>query len=122
MAETLAAAERDDPVPGLTEPYPVDGDLLVEAPERTGSTGEDGPKGERRPSEADGGVPAATAERSPRTEQESTDAVLDRHADHWYEPDSKTYAYAVRTPDGDRAYRKTAAGAASVLRRYYGDD
>jgi polyphosphate kinase len=45
--------------------------------------------------------------------------LLVTHRDKWYEPDSATYAYAVRTPDGERRYRKTARGAAKVLRRHY---
>jgi polyphosphate kinase len=45
--------------------------------------------------------------------------VLDSFSDVWYVPDSAHYDFAVRTPDGDRVYRKTAAGAATVLKRLY---
>ncbi|WP_372479334.1 polyphosphate kinase 1 [Halomicrobium sp. HM KBTZ05] len=112
MEQTRAAASQDEPVAGLIEPYPIDGDLLVEAgPPRSTDTSEvDGDDTEvtndpeaQLPSETDGG--------SPR--------ILDRHEDRWYEPDSRTYEYAVRTPDGQRVYRKTADGAASALRQYY---
>jgi polyphosphate kinase len=43
------------------------------------------------------------------------------YADHWYVPDSDRYRFAVRSPDGDRKYRKTAEAAANLLSEYYGD-
>mgnify|MGYP000648553999 CR=1 FL=1 len=100
MDETLAATRRDEPVPGLTEPYPVDGDLLVERPD---TPADDARQPTTGVSEADGGEPG----------------LLGRFDDHWYEPDSHRYAYAIRTPDGDRVYRKTADGAESALENYY---
>ncbi|WP_410764483.1 polyphosphate kinase 1 [Haloferax sp. DFSO60] len=45
--------------------------------------------------------------------------VLDSFTEVWYVPDSAHYDYAIRTPDGDRVYRKTAEGAASVVKRLY---
>ncbi|MFB6074506.1 MAG: hypothetical protein ABEJ89_05795 [Haloarculaceae archaeon] len=42
-----------------------------------------------------------------------------RRADRWSVLNSDHYEYAVRTPDGDRRYRKTADGAASLLERLY---
>ena len=105
MEQTFAAAQRDDPVPGLTEPYPIDGDLLMEQADAPTAEPSEAPSQEQTTgsSEADGGDPGA----------------LERFGEHWYEPDSHTYAYAVRTPDGDRVYRKTADGAAAVLQKYY---
>ena len=40
--------------------------------------------------------------------------------ERWYRPDSETYAFAVRTPDGDRVYRKTADAAAALVEEYWG--
>jgi polyphosphate kinase len=48
--------------------------------------------------------------------------VMDAHADRWYVPDSQRYSYAVRTPDGDRSYRKTADAAAALVERYWAGD
>jgi polyphosphate kinase len=89
----------------LTEPYPIDGDLLMEQADAPTAEPSEAPSQEQTTgsSEADGGDPGA----------------LERFGEHWYEPDSHTYAYAVRTPDGDRVYRKTADGAAAVLQKYY---
>ncbi|CCQ37859.1 polyphosphate kinase [Natronomonas moolapensis 8.8.11] len=47
---------------------------------------------------------------------------LARHRDRWYRPDSGTYRFAVRTPDGDRRYLKTRSGAEAALRRLYDVD
>ena len=49
-------------------------------------------------------------------------ALMEQYSDRWYEPDSDTYEYAVRTPDGNRAYRKTEEGALAVLEQYYETD
>ncbi|WP_049907637.1 polyphosphate kinase 1 [Haloferax elongans] len=49
-------------------------------------------------------------------------AILDRFPEKWYVPKSNHYEYAVRTPEGDRDYRKTAAAAAKLLTKYYGSD
>lgn len=46
-------------------------------------------------------------------------SLMQRYSDKWYRPDSDTYEYTVRTPDGNRAYRKTVDGAVGVIRRYY---
>ena len=58
------------------------------------------------------------------TALEATDLpeLLRAHRSKWYEPDSATYSYAVRTPNGDRIYRKTARGAAKVIGRHYAGD
>ena len=45
--------------------------------------------------------------------------VLDAHSEHWYVPDSDQYAYAVRTPEGDRRYLKTQEGAIQLLEQLY---
>ncbi|MDS0292644.1 polyphosphate kinase 1 [Halogeometricum luteum] len=46
--------------------------------------------------------------------------AMREHGDRWYVPDSDHYAYAVRTPDGDRRYRKTREATEELLARYYG--
>ncbi|AFK19446.1 polyphosphate kinase 1 [Haloferax mediterranei ATCC 33500] len=48
--------------------------------------------------------------------------VLDEFPEKWYVPNSGHYEYAVRTPDGDRDYRKTAAAAAKLIEKYYDSD
>ena len=55
----------------------------------------------------------------PADEDRNLPAALREHRDVWYRPDSQQYAFAVRTPDGERAYRETTAGAAKVIERYY---
>ena len=49
-------------------------------------------------------------------------SVFDAHPDQWYRPDSETYAWAVRTAEGDRRYFMTRQGAQERLRAEYGDD
>ena len=44
---------------------------------------------------------------------------LDRFDRYWYRPDSDTYEYAVRTPEGGRRYLKTKSGAIAALERLY---
>ncbi|MFB6250790.1 MAG: polyphosphate kinase 1 [Halobellus sp.] len=46
-------------------------------------------------------------------------SVFDRHSEHWYQPDSDTYDWAVRTIEGDRRYFKTRDGARRRLRSEY---
>lgn len=56
----------------------------------------------------------------PNPESEETlPPIMQEYSDRWYEPDSDTYEFTVRTPDGNRAYRKTVEGAVAVLERYY---
>lgn len=45
--------------------------------------------------------------------------LLEEYPDKWYRPDSDTYDYAVRTPDGDRKYRSSRKGAARLVDRFY---
>ncbi|MFC7138201.1 hypothetical protein ACFQRB_20455 [Halobaculum litoreum] len=47
--------------------------------------------------------------------------VFETHADRWYEPDSRTYAWAVRTADGGRRYFKTEEAAERLRREYESD-
>jgi polyphosphate kinase len=94
MREALKATRNDDVTTGIPSDYPVEGDLLVDGETRRSPA--------VAPSAADGGRGA-----------------LDRHADRWYRPDSDTYAYAVRTPEGDRRYYESEAGAVDALERFY---
>jgi polyphosphate kinase len=89
---------RDDAVVGMPGPYPVDGELLVGDPA------------------IDSGVDRASAS----GDEGGLPPTLLAHPDRWYVPDSDHYDFAIETPDGGRQYRKTAAGAASVLDRCYG--
>jgi len=62
---------------------------------------------------------------SPATESDTSPAatgdesVFDAHADRWYRPDSETYAWAVRTTDGERRYFMTRDGARKRLQAEY---
>ena len=47
------------------------------------------------------------------------ESVFDAHADRWYRPDSETYAWAVRTTDGERRYFTTREGARERLLSEY---
>ncbi|MFC7020257.1 MULTISPECIES: polyphosphate kinase 1 [Haloarcula] len=107
MREAMKADRNEDVVTGVPSDYPVDGDLLV-APVDDGDAGGAGT--------ADGTGTDEPAANGGRT----AEAPLERFAEHWYVPDSDTYDYAVRTPDGDRRYLKTSDGAAAALKRYYG--
>ena len=63
------------------------------------------------------------AESGPRdgeTDGQRSVGALDRFDEYWYRPESDTYEYAVRTPDGGRRYLKTESGAAAALERFYG--
>lgn len=101
-AEPAADAERtaDDPPAGAPEP----------------SAGAEGRN--EHSTEGDGTVAASTAGRDGTGED--LPAALVAHPDRWYRPDSETYAFAIRTPDGGRRYRKTAAAAATLVELYYG--
>jgi len=107
MREARVAADREDVTRGMgcvTE-LPDSG-LLVE------STADPSTDGERKTQLTDGETPDTDG-------SADLPQVLLAHRDKWYTPDSAMYAYAVRTPDGDRVYRKTARGAAKVISRHY---
>ncbi|MEA5386358.1 polyphosphate kinase 1 [Haloarculaceae archaeon H-GB11] len=120
MAETRRAAQDDDCHRGTAMEFPLETDLLVDAVDTTDSTlddtevtaldadeeetvPEDDEETYLSDSRADGGLPDP----------------LVAHEDKWYEPNSKQYEFAVYLPEGGRAYRKTADGAASAIERYY---
>jgi polyphosphate kinase len=140
MACTREANRRDDVHTGiLPEHEHVDGDLLVEpvddvspdAPTVTGSApdgdgdgdsegdtegnGSAGPVSEPDTLVANGGTSVA----SPDGSSGDLPTVLAANRDRWYVPDSDRYTFAVRTPDGDRRYFRTAAGAANAVERFY---
>ena len=106
----LETSRDDDIEVGLPADYPVDSDIVVgvgdtpSAGDRSASTD--------APTRADESVPTGAADGG-----ESD--PLTRYADRWYRPDSRTYDYAVRTPDGGRRYLKTRDGAVRALERYY---
>ena len=98
MEETRKAVRCEQHDIGLAAEFPVESNIVIgadgnaDAPERT----------------SDGGA--------------FTDGPLAHHQERWYRPDSETYRFAVRTPDGDRQYLKTRSGAESALQRLYGAD
>jgi MoxR-like ATPase len=56
---------------------------------------------------------------SPVTE---ADGPLSQYDEHWYRPESETYEFAVRTPEGDQRYYKTREGTETALVRLYAED
>jgi polyphosphate kinase len=105
MDEARAALADDEVTTGIACEFDLpDTGILVEPAGET--AGEPAP-----PERTDGEGVAESGEELPE--------VLAAHRDRWYVPDSATYAYAVRTPDGGREYRKTARGAAKLVERYW---
>jgi polyphosphate kinase len=148
MDRTREAVERDGWPTGIVPEHPAVGrELLVEsveepAPPPTPSNGDPDPdpgerdgdggtvpaRGDGEPTTAtdgEGALVRAVDERDERGEQhDSTDcdlpAAFGTHPDRWYVPDSDRYEFAVRTPDGDRRYYESVAGAADALEELYG--
>ncbi|WP_277542088.1 polyphosphate kinase 1 [Haloarcula laminariae] len=117
MRETLKARRQEDVTVGLPADYPVDSDILV------GGDVSDEQAGSSTAADAPATDDGASASENAPDEVEATDGgatdTLERHANRWYRPDSRTYDYAVRTPDGGRRYLKTRDGAVQALERYY---
>jgi polyphosphate kinase len=120
MACTRAAHETGD-ARGIVPEHPaVETDLLLDGtstPTRT-----DGASASE--SETGDGPHGVGGDAEERTDESPDDlpAVLDAHPERWYVPDSQRYSFAVRTPDGDRAYRQTADAAAALVERYWADE
>jgi polyphosphate kinase len=118
MAATQAAVESNSSLGVTVDESVVDDTLLIEPADdvdasETTVEGEavdgepvDGERGDPTTPEADGGS--------------QPPSVFRQYEAHWYRPDSETYDWAVRTPDGDRRYFKTRDGAAARLQRDYG--
>jgi polyphosphate kinase len=101
------------------EDSPLDRPLLTDSGEAPApAVAADGPMPVDA-SSADGSVVGRSSIRSPDGDGRHPSA-LDAFEEHWYVPDSDRYAYAVRTPSGDRRYYETADGAARTLRAFYG--
>ncbi len=114
MREAAVASERDGVNRGMVR--------LTDVPD-TGlqsDTGSDTPVEETTPT---ANTETDSTEDATKTDGETDDLpeLLTAHPEKWYEPDSGTYTYAIRTPDGDRVYRKTPQGAATVIARHYGE-
>jgi len=102
MEETLKASSDDKTTTGLSADFQVDTAELRGETQQRDSTEQ---LSERSSPTTDGG--------------ESHQSVFEKHSTRWYVPDSQTYNYTVRTPDGGRRYLKTEAGAADLLSRLY---
>jgi polyphosphate kinase len=119
MERTLAAREGETERGLETDDRPAVGGLAVEP--RTRVDGESG-EGDGTGDGGDGGGNAEEAGAAPG-DVDGDDPEPDpfeRHAERWYVPDSERYAYTVRTPEGDRRYFESRAGAESLLVRLYG--
>ena len=135
MERARLAADGRDPDPELGDDAALDADLLVTAGDGSGETAPTTGVDRADGGDDTGGTlstdgQTATARRSNGREtapDTPDDAVpdgrsedpLERHDRRWYRPESDTYNYAVRTPDGDRRYLETRSGTASLLRRLY---
>jgi polyphosphate kinase len=123
MACTRAAHETGDDRGIVPEHPAIETTLLLEgsAPDPS-----DDHTPAEPPTEIDAGSDLAVASES-ETDPSETDpddtlpAILEAHPNRWYVPDSQRYAFAVRTPTGDRAYRETADAAAALVERYWAD-
>jgi polyphosphate kinase len=115
MSEAEAAASSDQVTRGIPCAFDLPGSGLDigDGPDRSGADA-------ARP-----GVGGGAGRRDPGVEagdddpDETLPEALLAHPDRWYRPDSGTYAFAVRTPDGDRVYRKTADAAAALVDEYW---
>ena len=67
---------------------------------------------------SDGAAPAAASDTSPPATGD--ESVFDAYPNRWYQPNSETYAWAVRTTDGERRYFTTREGARKRLLSEYG--
>ncbi|WP_324663785.1 polyphosphate kinase 1 [Haloarcula sediminis] len=123
MRETLKARRNEDVEVGLSADYPVDSDILVTAD--GAETDESRPETEPDVASTDGatdgeyGLAQPTDGGVDRPSDSGSADPLERYAEYWYQPDSETYDYTVRTPDGGRRYLKTRDGAVQALERYY---
>lgn len=55
----------------------------------------------------------------PDVAEDTLPVILEENPERWYRPRSDRYAFAVRTPDGNRRYTTTAEGAAELIARLY---
>ena len=114
MEQASLAARREETRTGVALDHPAaSGDLLVGPGEA--DDGDDSDESDAEPEPAPAPAPAPDPD-------EDLPAALRDSPSRWYVPDSERYGYAVRTPDGDRAYRVTAEAAAALVERYYGPD
>ncbi|MFT4948962.1 MAG: polyphosphate kinase [Natronomonas sp.] len=117
MAEAEAAADTEQ----VTRGIPCAFDLPDSGLRLGGDTGPDG-SDEGAASASEPVAPGANGADGAAGDDTdgSLPAALRANPDRWYRPDSETYAFAVRTPDGGRVYRKTAGAAASLVEQYWG--
>ena len=111
MEQTRRAAEREEGRHGLVTDHPAATEELLVEPVDEGAARGDADEA-LGPSDGDESDDEAPADDLP--------PALRAHPDRWYVPDSDRYGYAVRTPDGSRAYRVTAEAAAELVARHYG--
>ena len=121
MEKTRAAVANEAHDTGLDAALRPESDILV----GTADGGAERPPGSdhgRSPGGPEGATPSGTTapDERPSDEGAPSDGPLARHRGRWYRPDSGSYRFAVRTPDGDRRYLKTRSGAEAALRRLYG--
>jgi polyphosphate kinase len=104
MAEAEAAAGNEQVTRGIPCAFDLPDSGLTIGGDTSSGSGAATPDASAAASNTNGSLPEA----------------LRTNPDRWYRPDSETYAFAVRTPDGGRVYRKTAGAAASLVEQYWG--
>jgi polyphosphate kinase len=110
MEQTRKAAHSGYDDPGRVLDVSFESGIVVDASEAASASGS--PASD--PSESQRGSTSQTPDGG-----RASDDPLHRYDDRWYRPESERYAFAVRTPDGDRRYLKTRAGAVAALTRFY---
>jgi len=107
MKQTQRAVKNEDCAVGLDMDFPLESNILVEAP------------AEKRDNKTESGYQSPESTSRFSTNEDRSVDPLKRYDAHWYRPDSEIYEFAVRTPDGDRRYLKTKAGAETALKQLY---
>jgi polyphosphate kinase len=135
MAVNAAPTERELLVESLEDDDNGDTDNGDDDDDEGSADGDAGDRADRPASVGDGGSDHTAGVRdtgdegedgtAPGTESDTSlaatgdESVFDAHADRWYRPDSETYAWAVRTTDGERRYFNTREGARERLLSEY---
>jgi polyphosphate kinase len=112
MDETRSAVDREDYDVGVAADVSVDSGIVVDASPDVGADRE------QPTPEPDGHASSSDAVPTHDDGQRAED-VFQQYDERWYRPESDTYEFVIRTPDGDRRYLKTRSGAETALKRLY---
>jgi polyphosphate kinase len=113
---TREAVEREGWSMGIVPEHPAVGQDLLVGPAGTAAADETAETADTHTSEDEETTPGTEG----TDDGDDLPAAFGEHPDRWYVPDSRRYAFAVRTPDGGRRYYESAEGAAAALEDRYG--